>query len=184
MTGVILLQDQEGTMMTYVRRLEQASKHLVGLDQWVTTVPLERTHSGTVYFVYQCTRYVYQAGRFVPHTVDLGYSCADLAQLTHGLDDSEAAHREELMGPNFIQVHVPSFLMALLMEFTSFFYIYQFTVLWLFYYYAYCKFAEILALILTLYSSFTVGLNRASGHCRYVCDSRLCYCQGRGAFAV
>jgi cation-transporting ATPase 13A3/4/5 len=143
MAGVILLQDQEGSMMAYVRRLEWTLKHLVGLDKWVTTVPLERTHSGTVYFVYQCTRYVYQAGRFVPHTVDLGYSCADLAQLTQGLDDSEAALREELIGRNFIQVHVPSFLMALLMEFTSFFYIYQFTVLWLFYYYAYCKSAGI-----------------------------------------
>ncbi|KAI8339657.1 hypothetical protein BC941DRAFT_512000 [Chlamydoabsidia padenii] len=134
---VIFLQGHSNKIMDTVRGLELWAKHLVGLDWLVTTVPLKRTKSGTVYFIYQCTRYVYQSGRFVPHTFNLGYSSADLVKLSHGLDEVEAGRREELIGANFIQVHVPNFLVGLLLEFSSFFYIYQFTVLWLFYYYAY-----------------------------------------------
>ena len=127
--------------MDLVRRVEGTAKRIVGMDVVVTNAPLKKTSSGTKYFIYQCTRYVYhpETELFSPHQVHLGDTNAELASLTQGLTTEDARHREELIGPNFIEVYVPNFVVAMFQEFASFFYIYQFTVLWLFYYFAYCK---------------------------------------------
>lgn len=133
--------EEEDKVTDTVRWLEAKGKHLFGLDVVVTTARLEKTRSGTKYFNYQCTRFVYhpEAHLFTPHDFHLGETHADLAKLVDGLTVDEAAKREELVGPNFIEVYVPNLAMAFLREFASFFYIYQFTALWLFYYFAYCK---------------------------------------------
>ncbi|KAI8362638.1 hypothetical protein BD560DRAFT_373869 [Blakeslea trispora] len=137
--ALIFLEDQSNRIMDTVRYLEKTVKGWMGLDVVVTTVPLKLTSSGTKYFVYQCTRYVYHPERelFSPHQVQLGDTLGELASLRHGLTSMEAYLREELIGPNFIGVYVPNFMKALLEEFSSFFYIYQFAILWLFYYLAY-----------------------------------------------
>ncbi|KAI8393977.1 uncharacterized protein BYT42DRAFT_552937 [Radiomyces spectabilis] len=136
---VIFMEEQEDHIMRIVRWMEETAKHAFGLDVIVTTAPLQRTESGTKYFVYQCTRYVYhpETQLFRPHEFHLGETNAELVKLSQGLSNEEAYKRHELVGPNFIEVYVPNYLMAVLREFTSFFYIYQFTVLWLFYYFAY-----------------------------------------------
>ncbi|OLY84330.1 putative cation-transporting ATPase 13A2 [Smittium mucronatum] len=54
-----------------------------------------------------------------------------------GLSQQEAEYRNELLGPNFISVKVPTFLQSCGKEFSGFFYIYQFMILLLFYYYSY-----------------------------------------------
>jgi cation-transporting ATPase 13A3/4/5 len=127
--------------MDFVRYMERTAKHIVGMDVVVNNAPLKKTSSGTKYFIYQCTRYVYhpETELFSPHKIHLGDTNGELATLTQGLTTEEARQREELIGPNFIEVYVPNFVIALFQEFSSFFYIYQFTVLWLFYYFAYCK---------------------------------------------
>ncbi|KAF7725950.1 hypothetical protein EC973_009187 [Apophysomyces ossiformis] len=132
-------EDQSNRIMDAVRWLESTAKHMVGLDVMVTTAPLQRTRTGTKFFIYQCTRYVYhpETQLFSPHGFDMGDTVAALARQTGGLTTEEAAKREELVGPNFIAVYVPNFAMAMLREFSSFFYIYQFTCMWLFYYFAY-----------------------------------------------
>ncbi|CAO3596256.1 unnamed protein product [Absidia cylindrospora] len=137
--AVIFLQGQSNKVMNFVRYLETTGKQIFGLDVIVTTTKLNKTRNGAAYFVHQCTRYVYhpESGLFLPHAFELGETNADLAQLTLGLTEEEAARREELIGPNFIQVYVPNFIVGIFREFASFFYIYQFTVLWLFYYFAY-----------------------------------------------
>ncbi|CAO3694382.1 unnamed protein product [Rhizopus microsporus] len=135
-SAMIFLQDQSNAVMSSMRSLEHFAKRLVGLDVIVSNAPIRYTSNGTKYFIYQCTRYVYNPSidMFTPHQFHLGDTHAELALLTQGLTSQEAMLREELIGPNFIQVHVPNFFMAMLREFSSFFYIYQFTVLWLFYY--------------------------------------------------
>lgn len=140
--ALIFLEEQSNELMDFVRYLEHTAKHLVGLDVVVAVAPLKMTSNGTKYFVYQCTRYVYhpETELFSPHHFQLGDTNAELASLTKGLTKEEARFREELIGPNFIEVYVPNFFFAMFQEFSSFFYIYQFTVLWLFYYDAYCKF--------------------------------------------
>ncbi|KAI9306449.1 hypothetical protein BJ944DRAFT_48949 [Cunninghamella echinulata] len=137
--ALILLEGQSNIVMDTVRQIEATITRLFGIDVNVTNCKLQKTRNGTSYFVYQCTRYVYQveSGLFVPHIFELGETCSELAQLTNGLTEEEASFREELIGPNFIQVYVPNFFLALFREFASFFYIYQFTILWLFYYFAY-----------------------------------------------
>ncbi|KAI8987690.1 hypothetical protein BDF20DRAFT_815326, partial [Mycotypha africana] len=137
--AMIFLDDESDGVMNLVRRLEKKAKHILGLDVVVNSAPLKQTSSGTKYFIYQCTRYIYHAETdfFTPHQIDLGGTIGQLAALDQGLTTDEARRREELIGPNFIEVYVPNFLVALFQEFSSFFYIYQFTVLWLFYYFAY-----------------------------------------------
>lgn len=136
--AIIFLEDDD-KIMSFVRHLEKAAKHIFGLDVVVDTCTLQKTGTGTKYFIYQCTRFVYhpETQLFKPHHFDLGETNSDLAKLTNGLTSQEAMEREELIGPNFIEVYVPNIPMAILREFASFFYIYQFTALWLFYYFAY-----------------------------------------------
>jgi cation-transporting ATPase 13A3/4/5 len=136
--AIIFLEDND-RIMTFVRYLEETGKRMFGLDVVVSTSYLRKTSSGTKYFIYQCTRYVYhpETQLFKPHSFHLGDTSADLAHLTEGLTTEEAHMREELIGPNFIEVYVPNVAMAVLREFATFFYIYQFTALWLFYYFAY-----------------------------------------------
>jgi cation-transporting ATPase 13A3/4/5 len=136
--SLIFLQDDD-VVMKFVRYLEDTGKKAFGLDVVVTTATLQKTHQGTKYFNYQCTRFVYhpETQLFKPHHFELGETNEELARLTSGLTTEEATEREELIGPNFIEVYVPNIPMALLREFASFFYIYQFTSLWLFYYFAY-----------------------------------------------
>jgi cation-transporting ATPase 13A3/4/5 len=140
--ALIFLEDQSDKLMDLVRKFEEFAKHMAGLDVMVTNAPLRYTSGGTKYFVYQCTRYVYhpETELFSPHQFHLGDTNAELAILNNGLSSQEAASREELIGPNFIEVYVPNFVFAMFQEFSSFFYIYQFSILWLFYYFAYCKY--------------------------------------------
>ncbi|CEG80570.1 hypothetical protein RMATCC62417_14887 [Rhizopus microsporus] len=135
----IIFLEAEDSIVRFVRYLEKMAKKVSGLDVIVATAPLKKTANGTKYFVYQCTRYVYhpKIQLFKPHHYDLGETNADLAKLDSGLSSAVALEREEMVGPNFIEVYVPNIPMAILREFSSFFYIYQFTALWLFYYFAY-----------------------------------------------
>ncbi|CAO0791257.1 unnamed protein product [Mucor circinelloides] len=137
--ALIFLEDQADKLMEFVRYLEMTAKRIAGMDVVVTNAPLKFTSSGTKYFIYQCTRYVYhpETELFSPHQFHLGETNAELASITQGLTTEEAQKREELIGPNFIEVYVPNFVVAMFQEFSSFFYIYQFTILWLFYYFAY-----------------------------------------------
>ncbi|KAJ2334300.1 hypothetical protein GGI00_001917, partial [Coemansia sp. RSA 2681] len=58
-----------------------------------------------------------------------------------GLSSSEAQHRGSHIGENFIRVSVPSFPVAVLQEFFSFFYLYQLMCLWVWFYFNYYKMA-------------------------------------------
>ncbi|KAJ2627719.1 hypothetical protein IW137_005576, partial [Coemansia sp. RSA 1287] len=94
---------------------------------------------GRIYFTYQCTRYVFdeQTQQYAPYEFDLGTSHRRLIQQADGLSGAEVAYRLELVGPNFIEVKVPSIPAAFVREFVSFFYLYQLIFLWAFYFYAY-----------------------------------------------
>ncbi|KAI8074516.1 hypothetical protein BC940DRAFT_343132 [Gongronella butleri] len=136
---MVFMEARADVVMRFAQFVEQRLKALIGSDLAVTTTKLVRTKEGTSYFVYQCTRFIYheESGYFLTHSIDLGSRHSDLAKLTSGLTTDEAQARQVLVGPNFISVYVPNVFMAFVREFTSFFYTYQFTVLWLFYYFAY-----------------------------------------------
>ncbi|RKP40173.1 LOW QUALITY PROTEIN: hypothetical protein BJ085DRAFT_43494 [Dimargaris cristalligena] len=135
----LILLDDNSVILRHIRRIETSIKSLVGWHVHVTTTRIEKTAHGRRYFTYQCTRYVYDSvhGRFAPFGFQVGTTGAELLKQQSGILQGEADRRIELLGSNFITVAVPSLFNAILQEFTGFFYLYQLTILLLFYYYAY-----------------------------------------------
>ncbi|ORY02904.1 hypothetical protein K493DRAFT_384971 [Basidiobolus meristosporus CBS 931.73] len=134
-----ILLDDQSRLLVAVRKVEAKLKHFFGWDYHVTTCLVQRTTLGRRFFEFQCTRFVFDDDiqDYKPFQIEVGHSNHDLLQQVNGLSNEEAIKRKELVGSNFISVKVPSFPVALLQEFTSFFYLYQFMILWLFYYYNY-----------------------------------------------
>ncbi|KAI8584672.1 hypothetical protein K450DRAFT_217430, partial [Umbelopsis ramanniana AG] len=163
--SVVLLEDSS-VLMDTVRAMEAKAKKMFGLDVVVNTAPLQYTNAGTKYFEYQCTRFVFnpETQLFTPHDFELGETNRELRALAGGLTTEEASNRKELIGPNFIAVYVPNFFMAVVREFTSFFYIYQFTVLWLFYYFAYWQIGLVDTGVILLSAFLKVVIRLRSEH--------------------
>ncbi|KAJ1971730.1 hypothetical protein H4R34_005642, partial [Dimargaris verticillata] len=137
----MVMLDSESRSLRWLRWLEERIKRFSGWHAVVRTERVYRTQQGRLYFTYQCTRYVLNeaADRFEPFDLCLGDTSQQVLAHDKGLTTPEVKRRLELIGPNFISVHVPNFLMALGQEFTSFFYLYQLLILWLFYYNMYYK---------------------------------------------
>ncbi|OZJ06188.1 hypothetical protein BZG36_01004 [Bifiguratus adelaidae] len=133
-----MLGDDGGTFK-WLDNLTEAIRRGCRWDYNITTAPIQYTKLGRPFFVYQCTRYVYDEVKktYTPYGFELGATHAQLLEHVGGLKEEEAANRLELLGPNFIEVKVPNFFQAMFNEFMGFFYLYQFIVLWLFYYWAY-----------------------------------------------
>lgn len=66
--------EHENSIMRLVRWLEKTTKHQLGLDVVVKTARLQETKAGTRYFIYQCTRYLYN-----PDTNTFHLMCSALA---------------------------------------------------------------------------------------------------------
>ncbi|KAJ1974535.1 hypothetical protein H4R35_003561 [Dimargaris xerosporica] len=137
----MVMLDSESRSLRWLRRLEERVKRFAGWHVVVRTERVHRTQQDRLYFTYQCTRYVLNEAtdRFEPFDLCLGDTSQKVLAHEKGLATSEAKRRLELIGPNFISVHVPNFFVALGQEFTSFFYLYQLLILWLFYYNMYYK---------------------------------------------
>ncbi|KAJ1926895.1 hypothetical protein IWQ60_003410 [Tieghemiomyces parasiticus] len=164
---LILLDDDRSSLLRRIRRLERSLKLFLGWHLHVTTAPLHRTAHGRLYFNYQCTRYVFnpKTHDFEPFEFPLGNTTQDLMALSVGLAAAEAEYRSELLGPNFISVEVPSIPLAFVREFTDFFYLYQLTVLWLFYYYAYYNIGLVDTAVIFV-SAFVKVFIRRNSECR------------------
>ncbi|KAJ2355843.1 hypothetical protein GGF43_002444, partial [Coemansia sp. RSA 2618] len=141
MTKAIMLSGQSGGLIKYVQIVVEKIKHFVGWDWNVTTSPLCQTASGRKYFVFQCTRFVYDSddGQFAPFSFDLGNRNSDLVGKADGLTNDEAAIRTELIGPNFIEVLIPNWFFALVREVSSFVFLYQALALLLFFFDSYWR---------------------------------------------
>ncbi|KAI0224603.1 hypothetical protein L0F63_006748, partial [Massospora cicadina] len=130
----LLLADGSAILQT-VREFETSIKRLLGLNIRTTTVPLLVNKAGVRYFTYQCQRFVHRSkvGRFLPERFHVSDG-AQMLKLDGGLSTEEAAARLELAGENLIQVSVPSFAKAFAEELSGLFYLYQLSIMWLFYY--------------------------------------------------
>ncbi|RKP09111.1 hypothetical protein THASP1DRAFT_14697, partial [Thamnocephalis sphaerospora] len=148
----VMMDEQTGAWVKRLRHAENQIRRLFGVDVIVQTVPIGVTATGRHYFEFQCTRYVHDeaTGRFTPFTHDLGQTHRELRTHADGLTSKTAAYLRELLGPNFISVKVPSFPVAMMQEFRSFFYIYQVMCLWLWYYFAYAKIAAVQTVVILL----------------------------------
>ncbi|KAJ1951406.1 hypothetical protein FBU59_000171, partial [Linderina macrospora] len=132
----ILLQNERSFLVDNVRRAANVLKHYLGWTWSVNTSPLYTTAQGRKYFMYQCTRFVLDesTGQYTPYAFYLGTVNSDFVAKHPGLTAGEAEYRAELIGPNFIEVVVPSWFFAFLREITSFIALYQLLALLLFMY--------------------------------------------------
>jgi cation-transporting ATPase 13A3/4/5 len=91
----------------------------------------------TRYFDYQCARFSYTGTTFSSTFTDMPSDCDVLLKMSGGLTEAVGLERLEMYGENFIRVNVPNIFMAFAIEFSGFFYIYQFFILWVFFYWSY-----------------------------------------------
>lgn len=63
-------------------------------------------------------RYIYNSekSRFEPYEYDLGSTNKKLQSWSSGISSQEAENRLSMLGPNIIQVYVPSIPMAIIQE--------------------------------------------------------------------
>ncbi|KAJ2010978.1 hypothetical protein GGI14_006289, partial [Coemansia sp. S680] len=134
-----LLSDKASWIQHRVNLVTERLVALLSRDKDYTTCLIEKTSEGRIYFNYQCTRYVYddQIQQFAPFEFDLGSSHRGLLAQAAGLSSKDVHYRQELVGPNFIDVKIPGIFAAFARELVSFFYIYQGIFLWAFYFNAY-----------------------------------------------
>ncbi|KAJ2340786.1 hypothetical protein GGH91_004059, partial [Coemansia sp. RSA 2671] len=122
------------------KRAEENFVRLIRANYHVKTCKIEHIpHTGQRYFNYMCTRYVFNesSSQYSPYQFDLGSTHNQLKSHADGLSNKEAGARFDLVGPNFISVDVPSYALAFALEMSQFFYLYQFMVMWLYYYWNY-----------------------------------------------
>ncbi|KAJ2122022.1 hypothetical protein IW147_003721, partial [Coemansia sp. RSA 720] len=134
-----VMQEKPNKLQHSINMFAERLRTRLGRDKEHTTCPIKKTSEGRIYFTYQCTRYVLdeQTQQYAPYEFDLGTSHRRLIEQADGLSGAEVAYRLELVGPNFIEVKVPSIPVAFAREFVSFFYIYQVMILWVYFIYAY-----------------------------------------------
>ncbi|KAJ1927681.1 hypothetical protein IWQ60_002737, partial [Tieghemiomyces parasiticus] len=135
----LILLDDSSRVLQRIRHYENLMRRRLGWHVHITTSPVYQTDHGRMYFTYQCTRYVFDPDRnsFAPFEFNIGLTAEQILSKQKGLTREEADYRRELLGDNFISVDVVSLPFAIAREFTGFFYLYQLTILWLFYYFSY-----------------------------------------------
>jgi cation-transporting ATPase 13A3/4/5 len=130
----------DSIIMPTLLKFENMTRQLLGFDTLTTTVPVIKSDEKS-YFEFQSTRYHFDEIKQVFEPVDIknffSMKPQDLIKMNQGLDSKTSQIRLQLLGPNFIEVKVPSFLQALWEELTGFFYIYQLQILWCYFYLAY-----------------------------------------------
>lgn len=105
------------TILKNIQQFEKNVKSLLGFDVFVNTVKVKTFSTDQRrYFEYQSKRYVFKDGNFYPVSIQLSDQVAELLSYSGGLTSKEAENRLELIGPNFIAVHVPNFVHALWQE--------------------------------------------------------------------
>ncbi|KAJ1923575.1 hypothetical protein IWQ60_005800 [Tieghemiomyces parasiticus] len=137
----VTVMESRSRWLRELRHWEARLKRVLGHAVLITTAPVCRTASGCRYFEHQCTRYVYQTEPhlqcFQPFDLSVAATHTELHEQAGGITQAIAEARQDLIGPNFIYVPVPSFPRAVLNEFLAFFYLYQMMCLWVWYYFNY-----------------------------------------------
>lgn len=119
-------------------------------EDWRDTIQLHKTDEKRLlcYYKFQGLRYIWleKRGRFCKLSVlDEGWTCGDIHRHQSGLSRQEQKAKQNIYGPNVIDVPVKSYLRLLVEEVLNPFYIFQIfsIILWMYdkyYYYAACIF--------------------------------------------
>ncbi|KAJ2723143.1 hypothetical protein GGI07_002846 [Coemansia sp. Benny D115] len=143
---VIMMEGTQNKLTLLVNRVRDSLVQRFGLNITTESCPTQRTSVDgfeRVFIEYHCTRYVLsdKSGRFQCNDFTLGDTHRALLSNRTGLSTVEAQDRGAQLGENFIRVAVPSFPIALLQEFFSYFYLYQMMCMWVWFYFNYYKMA-------------------------------------------
>jgi hypothetical protein len=113
----MMSQDGDSSSTQALKKLENVTRQLLGFDVLVKTVPVLENNQHR-YFEFQSTRYNFDlmTHSFKPAIIDISLNPSDLLKMDRGLGSQTAQSRLETLGPNFIQVKVPSFLKAFWQE--------------------------------------------------------------------
>ncbi|KAJ1666149.1 hypothetical protein EV178_002545 [Coemansia sp. RSA 1646] len=162
--NIKLLEDKVNWIQHRINQLTDRLTVMLCRDMDYTTCPVNVTSGNLTYFTYQCTRYIFDKSteQFAPFEFDIGTNHRSLVAQARGLSSEEAFSRQELVGPNFIEVKVLNVFMAFAREFFGFFYIYQFIFLWAFYFYEYYQVGLVDTGIILLSATIKVALRMQS----------------------
>lgn len=105
----------------------------------ISYCPVKLDSAGVRYFEFHMRRYNYVAKLelFEPSDLHISGNATELFQLKEGLTDDEARRREAIIGGNIVGIDEPSFLKALVKEFSRIFYVYQNFITWTWFNYSY-----------------------------------------------
>ncbi|KAJ2298884.1 hypothetical protein IWW55_004344, partial [Coemansia sp. RSA 2706] len=160
----VMLAGHNNFLVKHVQMAADRIKHMLGWDWNVTTCPVHLTGSNRKYFTYQCTRFVFSSDdeQFAPFSFDLGSQNNSLVAKAGGLTTEEATLRAELIGPNFIEVQIPSWFGAFVREVSSFVFLYQSLALIVFMFDAYYKVGLVDLAVVLLAVAFSMVVKKLS----------------------
>ncbi|TYZ64953.1 hypothetical protein PybrP1_010260 [[Pythium] brassicae (nom. inval.)] len=144
----VLLADRSGVsaLLLRVERLLSPKKCVSGFAK---TVPVQQLGSLRI-AEFQHLRYVYDdaAQRFVPGAVALGDTHGDILNEAGGLSSAEAERRLHTVGPNVVDVEMPSLAKSVVHEFFTLFYVYQIMCYYVWYYFSYWNLAVVMTVVI------------------------------------
>ncbi|KAL3670651.1 hypothetical protein V7S43_003841 [Phytophthora oleae] len=143
----VLLADRSG-VSAFVQHVEAFFSRKNRLSGYHETVAVEETGS-LRFLTFQHLRYVYDDNekRFVPGAVALGETHREIQREADGLSTVEAERRLQTVGPNTVDVTLPSMGLSLIQEFFTLFYIYQIMCYYVWYYFTYWNLGVVMTLV-------------------------------------
>ena len=143
--------DEMGRLAEYVQQLEQWFRQYTNTNVTREVQEFKVTNSNKKFIEFECVRYIFNSklSKFEPFQLPLHGTNADLHKYSKGLSNFEFNNRLELTGPNAILFTELSFFGGIIKEFSGVFYLYQFLMLQIWYFYAYYYMGIVLTLIIT-----------------------------------
>lgn len=165
---VIELAD-DGRVTRTLQYVQRLLENIAGPYGYHYTAPVLFSSEGVRYFDFQCSRYTYDPKNknFSPHQLSIPTTYTGILNYATkkqntGLDSVEAEVSFQLAGPNFIYVTIPNIMLAFAHEFSQYFYIYQFSIMWVWYYWSYWNMATVVLVVIVLSGTVKILIKRSS----------------------
>eukprot|EP00457_Paulinella_chromatophora_P000399 gb/GEZN01000399.1/.p1 GENE.gb/GEZN01000399.1/~~gb/GEZN01000399.1/.p1 ORF type:complete len:1294 (+),score=224.38 gb/GEZN01000399.1/:365-4246(+) len=161
----VYLAGQQSKLLTQLlERLEAVRHFLLGPQGTYSIRPVQRSSAGTCYYEDQCVRFSFFPGEqsFLSHRVARPSSLGAVQAAAVGLAEEEACQRLELVGENLLRVEVDSWPTAFAKEFSGFYYLYQWSMLWIYFYWSYWQMGLVALAVILMAGTIKVWIKRGS----------------------
>ena len=142
--------DDMGRLAEYAQQLEQWLRHSTNTNVTREVIAFETTAANKQYIEFECVRYIFNSkiSKFEPFQLHLDGSNADMHKFSSGLSQLESNNRLDMCGPNEVLFKRFSFAEGLVKEFSGIFYLYQFVMLEIWFFYSYYYMGMVLSAII------------------------------------